>query len=45
MAAVITERIQSLLDERGGDLRIFLQPFRDAGFGRIELAAALTLWG
>ena len=43
MAAAVAEWTQLLLDEGGGGPRIFFEPFRNAGFERIEEAATLAL--
>jgi hypothetical protein len=45
VAAVVTERPQSLFDDRSPDGGIFFQPLGDGGLERIELADALPSSG
>ena len=42
VATAVTERSQPLFDDGGCDLRIFLQPFRDVAFERIDFAGTMA---
>ena len=45
MASLISQGAEFLLDDGGGNAGIFLQPFRDVAFERIEFARAAAAQG
>ena len=45
MASLISQGAKLLFDDSGADARVFLQPFRDVAFERIEFAPAVAAQG
>jgi hypothetical protein len=45
VTAVVSQGAEILLDDRGGDGRVLLDPFRDSSFERVEFAKAVPMGG